>query len=128
MNAAIVGAFAMTSTAAASVGLYRIVGYASAARRREFGIRMAVGATASNVAMLVLRQGAARTVLGLALGLGVSAAVAQVVASLLHGVSPWDPATYIAAPLVLAVVVLTASAIPAWRAAHIDPTQALRTD
>ena len=77
LNAAVVGAFAMTALLLASVGLYGIVSYVSAGRRREFGIRMAVGATASNVAMLVLRQGAARTVLGLALGLGVSAAVAQ---------------------------------------------------
>jgi predicted permease len=128
LNAAVVGAFAMTALLLASVGLYGIVSYVSAGRRREFGIRMAVGATASNVALLVLRQGAARTVLGLALGLGVSGALAHVVASLLHGVSPWDPATYIAAPLVLALVVLTASAIPAWRASRIDPTRVLRTD
>jgi len=89
---------------------------------------MAVGASASSVAMLVLRQGAARTALGLAIGLAVSAALARVVVSLLHGVSPWDPATYVAAPAVLALVVLTATAIPAWRASRIDPTRALRAE
>lgn len=128
LNAAVVGAFAMTALLLASVGLYGIVSYVSAGRRREFGIRMAIGATAASIALLVLRQGAARTGLGLALGLGASAALARLAASLLHGVSPWDPATYVAAPLTLAVVVLVASAIPAWRASRIDPTQALRTE
>ena len=126
LNATLVGAFAVAALALASVGLYGIVSYVSAGRRREFGVRIAVGATARQVAFLVLRDGAVRAAAGVALGMAAAAALAQSVASLLHGVTPWDPVTYVIAPLLMTGVILIASAVPAWRASRIDPVTALR--
>jgi putative ABC transport system permease protein len=128
LSATLVGAFASASLLLASVGLYGLVSYVSAGRRREFGIRIAVGATARQVALLVLRQGVARAGAGLIAGLAAAAALARLIANLLHGVSPWDPATYVVAPIVMTSVVLIASAVPAWRASRIDPVRALRND
>jgi predicted permease len=126
LNATLMRAFAGMALLLASIGLYGVVSYASARRAREFGIRLAVGATAPDVARLVLAQGSRRAAAGVVLGLAVSAVVARGISRALHGVSPWDPATFVFAPLTLTVVVLLASAIPAWRASRIDPVRALK--
>ena len=128
LNAALVGGFAAASLLLASVGLYGIVSYVSAGRRREFGIRIAVGASGRQIALLVLRQGVVRAGAGLIAGLAAAAALSRLIASLLHGVSPWDPATYVVASMIMTSVVLIASAVPAWRASRIDPAGALRND
>ena len=128
LNAALMSAFASLALLLASAGLYGVVSYVSARRQKEFGVRMAIGATSRQVAALVLKQGLTQALAGIVIGLACSAALASSVASLLHGISPWDPATFVVAPIVLALVVLCASAIPAWRASRTDPTLALRQE
>jgi len=128
LNTTLVGTFATLAVLLASVGLYGVVSYVSARRHREFGIRLAVGATTRQVALLVLREGAARAAAGLAVGIAVAAGLARFAAGLLHGIGPWDPAIYVAAPAIMTSVVLIASAVPAWRASRIDPVRALRSD
>jgi putative ABC transport system permease protein len=128
LNTTLLGAFAAMALLLASVGLYGVVSYVGSRRRREFGVRMAIGATAGQVARIVLWQGLGRAVTGTAIGLGAAALLARVIAGLLHGVSPWDPFTFVAAPATLSLVVLLASALPAWRASRLDPTLALRQE
>jgi putative ABC transport system permease protein len=128
LNTSLLGAFAAMALLLASVGLYGVVSYLGSRRRREFGVRMAIGATSGQVARLVLWQGLGRAVAGTAIGLAAAALLARTIASFLHGVSPWDPLTFIAAPAALSLVVLLASALPAWRAARLDPTLALRQE
>jgi putative ABC transport system permease protein len=126
LNTVLVGAFALMALGLAGAGLYAVVSYLTARRRREFGIRVAVGAKAADVLALVLKQGLGRASVGLAVGLVLSAASTRVLASMLHGVTAWDATTYLSVSGVLILVVSTASLVPAWRASRLDPTVALR--
>jgi ABC-type antimicrobial peptide transport system permease subunit len=128
LNAVLIGCFAGMSLLLAAVGLYGVVSYLTAQRRREFGIRKAVGAKATDVLRLVLRQGLGRAACGLALGPMLSALLTCAVEALLYGVSALDAPTYASVSAPLMVVVLAASFIPAWRASCLDPTAALRQE
>ena len=128
LNALLLGTFAAMALLLASVGLYGIVSYLTARRRREFGIRLAVGASRAGLLGLVLRQGLTRAAAGLALGFALSTATASALGALLHGISPLDAATYTSVGAVLLTVVLAASFVPAWRASRMDPLDALRTE
>jgi predicted permease len=128
LNSVLVGAFAAMALLLATAGLYGVVSYLTAQRQREFGIRVAVGAKATDVLTLVLRQGLGRAALGLALGLAVSAALTRVLGAMLHGVSTWDTMTYVLVSGLLMFVVLAATFVPAWRASRLDPTVALRQE
>ncbi len=108
------------------VGIYGVIAYVVAQRRREVGIRMALGAAASEVQGLFLRHGVVITSAGLALGAVVSAALMRLLGSLLFGVSPFDPVTYSVSLLSLASVALLATWLPARRATRVDPAIALR--
>ncbi len=126
--AILVGAFGALALLLSATGLYGIVSYATQARTREFGIRMALGARKAHVRRLVLRRGSGIAVVGLATGLAGAAAASRLAAELLFGVTPLDPLSYAAAGAVLSAVVLLASAVPAERAARVDPMTALRTE
>ncbi|MGH8639674.1 MAG: FtsX-like permease family protein [Burkholderiales bacterium] len=128
LNTVLVGAFAVMALVLASAGLYGVVSYLTAQRQREFGIRVAVGAKATDVLTLVLKQGLGRAAVGLALGLGLSAALTRALAAMLHGVSAWDATTYASVSGLLMFVVFAASFVPAWRASRLDPTVALRQE
>ena len=128
LNAVLIGAFAAMALVLASAGLYGVVSYLTAQRQREFGIRIAIGASAADVLALVLKQGIGRAAVGLALGLALSAALTRALGAMLHGVSSWDAATYVWVSGLLIFVVLVASFLPAWRASRLDPTAALRQD
>jgi predicted permease len=128
LNTVLFGAFAGLALLLASVGLYGVVSYLTAQRRREFGVRMAVGATAAGIARLVLHEGLRRAAAGLLAGLVLSAWAAQALTSMLHGVGPLDAGTYLSAAALMGVVVSTATVVPAWRAARTDPTLVLRQD
>lgn len=128
LNTVLVGAFSVMALMLASAGLYGVVSYLSAQRQHEFGIRLAVGAKATDVLTLVLKQGLGRAVVGLALGLVLSAALTRALAAMLYGVSAWDAATYVSVSGLLVFVVLAASFAPAWRASRLDPTVALRQE
>jgi predicted permease len=110
----------------ASLGLYGVVAYAMARRTREIGVRMALGASRRDVLELGIRDGLTLALAGVGLGALLAAALGQGLRSLLFGLSPVDPVSFLLVPLLLAVVALAASAIPAARAARVDPVEALR--
>lgn len=109
-----------------SIGTYGLVAYGVETRRREFAVRMAVGARARSVVGLVLREGARLTVVGLVAGLAGALAFTGAIRGLLFEVAPTDPVTFVAAPLLLGTTALLACAVPAWRATRVDPNRALR--
>ena len=118
--------FALLALFVASIGLYGVMSYLVSQRIREFGIRMAVGASRGAVLRLVLRQAAKLVGVGIGLGLVVAALLARLIASLLYGVGPLDAATLATVSILLAVVALVASYVPAHRAAKVDPMSSLR--
>ena len=116
------------SLALASLGVYGVVAFAVSQRTQEFGVRMALGASRRDVVWLVFSGSLALTAVGVAIGLVLSLALTRLVASFLNGVSPFDPVTFLAGPVFLAVVALLASGLPARRATRVDPGVALRCE
>jgi putative ABC transport system permease protein len=111
--------------ALASVGLYGVMSYSVTQRNQEIGLRMALGAAQGDVIGMVLKQAMILVGLGIAAGLLLSLAVSNVVATILFG-SARDPLTFVAVPVMLALVALVASLVPALRASRVDPLAALR--
>lgn len=124
----VLSAFAALAMVLAAVGLYGMISYHVTLKRREIGIRMAVGAAAGDVFRLILHQGLTLTLTGIAIGLVLSAAITRLMAKLLYGISPTDPATYISVSAVWLLVAAAACYLPARRAAGVDPVQSLRED
>lgn len=110
-----------------AIGLYGVISYIVMQRRGEIGIRMALGARASRVALMVVRQSGRLVLLGLAIGIASALAGTRLLGSLLYGVSATDPLTLIVVSAVLCVVAAVASLAPTWRAARVDPTETLRS-
>lgn len=110
----------------ASIGVYGMVAYAVSRRVREVGIRMALGADARDIRSLIVRQGMRPVLVGAAIGMACCAAISSFMASLLYGISPWDPISFICVPGFLFLVALAACWIPARRAAKVDPMISLR--
>jgi predicted permease len=111
-----------------AVGIYGVISYTVSTRTREIGVRMALGAARLDVTRLVLREGVRLTLGGLALGLVAAFGFTRLMSALLFGVSAVDPVTYVLVSIVLAVIALTASYLPARRATALDPTEALRSE
>ena len=122
----ILATFSILALIMASIGIYGVMNYIVIQRTREFGIRLSIGATRTDVLRLVLGRAAVLIGAGTALGLGGSVLVVRLIANLLFGTAPMDPLTFAAVPFVLAVVALLASYIPARRATLVDPIVALR--
>jgi len=120
------GFFGALALLLAGLGLYGVTAYAVARRRREIGIRMALGSTPADVVRLVLSKVSILVGTGVIVGAAVSLWASQFVASLLYGLEPRDPATLIGAALVLAAVAALTAWLPAWRASRIDPAEVLR--
>jgi putative ABC transport system permease protein len=127
-RARLVGGFAALALLLSAVGIFGVLAFAVSQRKREFGIRMALGAQIGDVLSLVLARGARIAVAGIAVGVVGSAALARSLAALLFGVDPLDAASFGAAAALLALVALGAASIPAWRAARVDPAIALREE
>jgi ABC-type antimicrobial peptide transport system permease subunit len=123
-----VSAVGVVAMALASIGLYGVIAYSVARRRREIGIRMALGANRSSVVGLVMRQGLAIAAIGVAVGAVLSLGAAKAVASALYGVSFVDPVAWLTAIVTLLTVATVANAIPARRASVVDPSIALRSE
>ena len=122
----LLGGFAALALILACVGIYGVLAYVVTQRTQEIGLRVALGADASNIFLAVARQGMSLAGIGIALGLAASLAVSRLLQNLLFDVKPTDPATYLVASLVFALVALLACYIPARRAARVDPLVALR--
>jgi predicted permease len=110
------------------VGIYGVISYVVSHRRREIGIRVALGAQAGEVKRMFIRYGLAPAAIGIACGLGASAGLTRLMVSPLFGISPLDPMTYASAPIILATAAVLASYLPARRAAAVDPVETLRAE
>ncbi len=111
-----------------AIGIYGVLSYVVSRRTREIGIRLAIGAGRTQVLRMVLRSGLMLSLCGIAVGLVGAATATRLMTSLLHGVTPGDPATFAAVAIGLALVAMVASLIPAWRATLVDPVVALKTE
>jgi len=120
--------FGGTGLVLAAVGLYGVLSYTVSRRRREMGIRMALGASAHNVRNLILGDGMRMAAIGLLLGFGVAGLVSRLLRSFLFGVSPLDPVTYGAITVILGSVALAACLVPVRRALSTEPLEVLRHD
>ena len=126
LGARLLGSFGGLALLLAAVGLYGVIAYAVSRRTHEVGLRMALGASASNVLTMILRKGMTLAVVGVVLGAVFAAVLARVLQALLYGVSSIDPLAYGLAALLLLVVAFAANFIPAWRASRVSPMAALR--
>jgi putative ABC transport system permease protein len=126
----LLGLLALLALTLAAVGIYGVLSYLVQQRTREIGIRLALGSSTAGVLRLVLRQGMGSVLLGIALGLGGAFAVTRLLGTLglLVGVTARDPLTFFATPVILAIIAVLASAIPAHRASRLDPLIALRQE
>jgi predicted permease len=122
---ALMGAFAFVTVALAAIGLYGVLAYSVRRRTQEFGIRMALGATAAHVRRLVLGQAAAVVGIGIVLGVAGALMVGRWLSTLVYQTSPYDPRVLVAATSMLAIVALVSAWLPARRAAHIEPRIAM---
>ena len=120
--------FASLGLLLAVIGVYGLLAVHVARRGREFGVRMALGAKARDVLLLVLGRGVTATVLGCALGVALALGTGRLLGSLLYQVSPFDPLTFVLVPTVLLAAAIAASTIPARRAARVSPTAMLREE
>jgi ABC-type antimicrobial peptide transport system permease subunit len=126
MFAAMTTGFGVLALALACVGIYGIMAYSVASRRNEIGIRMALGAQPGQVRGMILRESGWLAGAGVVVGVAAAMALTRLVKSMLYGVQPWDPVTLAGGALLLLLVALVASWIPARRAAGVQPMEALR--
>ncbi len=124
----VLSAFAVASLVLAGVGLYGTLAYLTSRRTQEFGVRLALGASAAGILRLVIREGCLLTGLGAALGFAGAIAVTRTLQGLLYGVTPLDGVTIASVVALVAAVALVAVGWPAWRAARIEPSTALRAE
>ena len=118
----------MVALALAAIGIYGVMAYTVARRTREIGLRLALGAQPGDVVRLVVGRGGRLAAAGIALGILAALAASRLIAGTLYGVKPWDPATFLLAPLVLGAVALAASWVPARRASRVDPASSLQAE
>ncbi len=128
MSVIIFVTFAGIALLLAAVGLYGVVSHGVTERTHEIGVRMALGAERRDVIVLVVSQGLAMAAIGTAIGLASALALSRTIEGLLFGVRPGDPATFVTVAAALLAVAAVACGLPAWRAASVDPTQALRAE
>jgi predicted permease len=126
MAVAFLGVFGSLALFLAAIGLYGVMSYTVSQSTRELGLRMALGASASNLLRLIMSQGVMLTAGGLVLGTAAALALTRLIGTLLYKVSPRDPLAFASAFVVMTIAALTACFLPAWRATRTDPVRALR--
>jgi predicted permease len=120
--------FAIVAMGLAAIGVYSVLAYVVNQERRALGIRLALGATPHRVRLFILKQGLVVTAIGVAVGLAVSVPASRLLESLLFGVAPVDPVTFVTVPALLTVAALFAAYVPARRASRVDPMTSLRVE
>jgi ABC-type antimicrobial peptide transport system permease subunit len=125
-NTTLLTIFAGVALLLAAVGIYGLMAYSVQQRTQEIGIRMALGAAPQKVRGMIVWQGMQLVLAGVLIGVGAGLALTRLMASMIFGVKAWDPTVFVAVTVVLSVVALFATYIPARRAAHVDPLVALR--
>ena len=126
LNLLLLAAFAALALVLAALGIYSVLSYSVKRRVQEIGIRLALGATLADVLRMIVLEGTRPAFLGVGIGAAGALALARVMSSLIYGVKPTDPLTFLAVAVVLAIVAVCASLLPAYRAAKVDPMVALR--
>jgi predicted permease len=124
----LLGAFAVLALLLAAVGIYSVLSFAVRRRVREIGIRVALGAEVKDILRLIVTEGMKPALIGLLLGVAGALALGRVLASFIYGIAAYDPLTFAVVAMLLAAVALLASIVPAYRAARIEPTRALREE
>jgi putative ABC transport system permease protein len=124
----LLASFAGLALVLAAVGIYSVLAYAVRQRQREIGIRLALGAQLNDVLRMVIVEGMRPALIGVALGLAGAFALRRAISSLIFGVSESDPLTFLSVSVLLAMVALVASILPAYRATKVDPMRALREE
>jgi putative ABC transport system permease protein len=127
LTGALLATIAAMGLGLAALGIFGVLSYVVSLRRQEIGVRLAIGATPRHVLISVMRQGLGYAVIGAAIGLAGAAALSRVLAGLLHDVTPLDPVTFAATPILLMLVAVLASVIPGWRATRVDPIKAMQS-
>jgi predicted permease len=122
----LLGIFAGLATVLSSVGIYGVISYIASQRTHEIGLRMALGAGRASVLRMMLGQAGKMAVVGVAIGVVVALGLTRLMSSMLFGVSPHDPLTFVGVALLLTLVAMAACFLPAWRATRVDPMVALR--
>ena len=127
-SAVLLGSFSLASLLLAAIGIYGVLAYSVTQRTREIGVRIALGAEPASIIRMVVASGARMVIAGAAAGLAAALALSGLMKSLLFGIGPRDPLTFIAAPAIFVAVALVAAYVPARRAARVSPMEALRTE
>jgi ABC-type antimicrobial peptide transport system permease subunit len=122
------GAFGVLAAILVVIGLYGVLSYVLAQRRGEIGIRIALGASRGRVIGTLLRDAAIMLLVGLAAGTALALLAGREASSMLFGLKPWDPFTLVASALLLGIVTLLTSLVPALKAAHVNPIDSLRME
>ena len=128
MAVALVALFGGLALLLASIGLYGVMSYTVSQSTRELGLRMALGADASNVMRLMMSRGLLLTTTGITIGIGLALLLTRLLGNLLYHVSPRDPPAFGAAFAVMTLASAAACFLPAWRATRTDPIRALRAE
>ena len=126
--AALLSAFALLALSLAAVGVHGVLSGDVTRRRREIGIRVALGATRQQVYRLVLRRALVPALEGVVVGVAAALLLARALSALVFGIGPWDPPSFVIVVLGLTMVALGATWIPAWRASRVSPVEAIKID
>jgi putative ABC transport system permease protein len=127
-SAVLLGGFSLSSLLLAAIGIYGLLAYSVTQRTREIGVRIALGAEPGSIIRMVVASGARMVITGATAGLAAALALSGLLKSLLFGIGPRDPLTFIVAPAIFVAVALVAAYVPARRAARVSPMEALRTE
>ena len=128
ITAGVAGLLSLLALGLAAIGIYGVVAYVVSRRRREIGVRMALGAGARDVQWMVLRQTLRPVVVGMVIGVAAAAAITRLLQAVLLGVSPYDPVAFMAAPVIMLAIAGVAAFVPVRRAMQVDPVSALRSE